>query len=216
MGADFRHISIVAGAHPHILSLPKLFANATEFSSIDFVDERYNAIRLQPQSRLVIAELEAGQDLMLNLPDTYRIYLIRLSSRVGASDADLDYIADWHQTEALQISDTFASNVAYGLSLRLDRLKAMTRLKDIRLNVQRHSYKELSVRAFLMELPQLRTASFYKKLLSREERKDFAGHLNIPDGWQSVDRNGFVFIERRRLSPAQLFLGNLVSSLTPL
>lgn len=206
----------MAGAHPDILSLPKLFANATEFSSIDFVDERYNVIRLQPQVRFVIAELESGEDLILSLPESYRIYMIRLSVHATATEADLDYIVQWHQAEVLQISDAFNSDVAYGLSQRLEQMKEMTQLKDIRLNVHRHSYKSLSVRSFLEQLPWLRTASFYKNFLSIEERRDFVENLNCPDRWQFIQRNGFVFIERRRLSQAQIFLENLVSSFTPL
>lgn len=212
IGSGFNHISIVPGAHSNILELPQQFANDTTFSIIDFVDEQNNAVRLEPKARLVIAELESGEDLLLGLPHTYRIYIIRLASNAAATEADLDYIVQWKGAEVLQISDSANSNVASGLSQRMDKMKEMTQLKDIKLNIQRESYKELDVRAFLEQLQALKLARFYKSSLNKEERKDFMAHLDVPDNWRYRDRSGFIFIERSAPSQAEVFLSNLVSS----
>lgn len=212
IGSGYNHISIVSGAHPNILELPRQFANATAFAIIDFVDERNNAVRLEPQARLVIAELESGEDLLLGLPQAYRIYIMRLSSNAVATDADLDFIVQWKNAEVLQISDGPNSNVAYGLLERLDQMKEMHQLKDIKLNIQRQSYRELDVRSFLEQLQALKLARFYKSYLNKDERKDFMANLDLPDNWRHRDRSGFIFIERSEPSQAEIFLSNLVSS----
>lgn len=212
IGNDFNHISIVAGAHPNILNLPKFFANATAYSIIDFVDEEKNAVRLEPKARLVIADLESGKNLLLGLPDNYRIYIVRLSSNATATNEDLDYIVQWINAEMLQISDASNSNVSYGLLQRLDKMQDMKQLKDIMLNIQRDSYKELNIKLFLNRLPTLKSARFYKNYLNKDERIYFMNHLNIPDNWKLRNRHGFVFIERKETSYTETFLSNLVNS----
>lgn len=189
-----------------------MFANATAYSIIDFVDENNNAIRLEPKARLVIADLESGEDLLLGLPHTYRIYIVRLSSNATATNEDLDYIVQWSNAEMLQISDASNSNIAYGLLQRLDAMKDLTQLKDIMLNIQRDSYKELNITLFLNRLPALKSARFYKNHLRKEERIYFMNHLTIPDNWNSRNRYGFVFIERKEPSRAEKLLSNLVNT----
>lgn len=189
-----------------------MFANATAYSIIDFVDENNNAIRLEPKARLVIADLESGEDLLLGLPHTYRIYIVRLSSNATATNEDLDYIVQWSNAEMLQISDASNSNIAYGLLQRLDAMKDLTQLKDIMLNIQRDSYKELNVTLFLDRLPALKSARFYKNHLRKEERIYFMNHLTIPDNWNSRNRYGFVFIERKEPSRAEKLLSNIVNT----
>lgn len=177
------------------------------------MDEQNNAVRLEPKARLVIADLECGEDLLLGLPHTYRIYIIRLSSNATATNEDLNYIVQWSNAEVLQISDASNSNIAYGLLQRLDEMEDMAQLKGIMLNVQRHSYKELDIKLFLDRLPALKSARFYKNHLNRQERIHFINHLTIPDNWNSRNRHGFIFIERKEPSHTDTFLSNLVNSL---
>lgn len=195
IGNGYDIISIESGAHPNILSLPKLYANAN-YRNVKFTDEHDNEVILSPKLKLLFTEYAAGTDLALGLPDSYEEYMLYYEESVNATKADFDYIETWQNVLSLGITDGPNSNVAFELSQRVDKLQSQEILKNISFIVQPHSHHLLNVTRFIEHLPRLTLAGFMINALSKTQLETFLHNQDLPEDWQYVIHEaGFVYFK---------------------
>lgn len=197
IGNGYDIISVESGAHPNIMSLPKLYANVS-YRRMKFTDEHDNEVKLSPKLKLLFTEFATGKDLALGLPDSYKEYFLHYKGSVNATKADFDYIETWPNVTNLCISDGPNNNVAFELSQRVDTFQSKDSLTNILFNVQPHSHHLLNVVDFIEHLPKLRLAGFLIKALSKTQLVKFLNNQDLPEDWEyDIHETGIIYFKPR-------------------
>lgn len=179
---EAHHVTIYveAGAHPHVLSLPQLYWNAS-YQEMHFTDAKGNEIVISPGSRSTQAYFIAGEGLTLGIPQNYEQYFVFFDNDAIATADDIYRIVRWRAATRVTISDR--ADMAYSLSKQMNEMRKMKRLRSLSLDVQRRTYKRLSLKQFLRKLPRLQTANFLAPSLSEQEFKEFVALQEPEKGW---------------------------------
>lgn len=178
IGPDYSSVYFFPGAHPNIMSLPKLVASIgdVEYVEYRFEDEHDNVVTLHPYKG-VTGIFRKGNSLTLGLPNNYRTYAIFLQKATTLSSDDYKYISQWKSMRSFELIDD--ANAACALLQQLDALKSLD-LAHIRLKLNLHSYKQLKMKPIYDQWPAIGRVAFHLGMLSREQVDEFIQRQEMP------------------------------------
>lgn len=175
IGPGYSSVYFFPGAHPNIMSLPKLVASIGNVE-YRFEDEHDNVVTLDPYKG-VTGIFRKGNSLTLGLPNNHRTYTIFLQKATTLSSDDYTYISQWKSMKTFELIDD--ASAAYALLQRLNELKSLD-LAYIRLKLNLHSYKQLQLKPIYDQWPAIGGVAFYLGMLSREQADEFIQRQEIP------------------------------------
>lgn len=146
-----------------------------------FSDDQGNEIIISPGSRSTQAYFSNGKDLTAGIPSNYDQYFLVFNKAALVTSDDINNIVRWRDARRLSISDR--GDVAYFLSKQMNEMQKMKRLRSLSLDVQRSTYKRLSLQQFLRKLPRLQIANFMASSLSDSEFAKFVRKQQPLKGW---------------------------------
>lgn len=196
LGFGYDEVLFLPGAHPDMLSLPKHYATNTSFVLLRFEDEDDNVVTVFPRRAEAVASFMKGENLTQALPIHYLKYSLYVTKEVELTSADYSRIFNWRETTGLTIRD--AAKVANVLSDKIDEMKSLVDLKGLSLTLHDHSYAELDVSPFLLELPSLQSLHLNIDELTYKQAVDFINYQIIPDGFKGTFSFLYRYIEYER------------------
>lgn len=182
IGVGYKAIYILPGAHPNILTLPKLYANHTIAHEFRFEDDDGNVVILENRDR-VEAILIKGENLTLGLPIHYKAYKFFILHETILSSSDFDYISQWKMMTWMKIDDS--ANIAYDLSTHTNQMKSLKDLRTLRLKAHPESYRDLKVKPFLEHL-SVWALIFDINEFTLEQAEEFMRNQEVPNNYEST------------------------------
>lgn len=189
---DPHRVSIYTGAHPDILSLPKHFANYTTSHEILFMDfsPQMSFVSIYPNQEEVLAVFNNRNNIIRNLPDTFKIYKIRVSKTILTTD-DIEYMLQWENVKVLWFNDSVKDDIANILCQRIMDIKFKTQIEELALNIQHKSYLIWNIESYLKQMPNIRLIRLSMVRLNKEQMLEFLERQNLPIDWSfKFERNG--------------------------
>lgn len=201
IGTGYQDVYILPGAHPNIMSLPKLFSSNTSFDRYRFEDQHDNVVTVNTVG-VVVAHLKNGVNLTLGLPSDYTQYHIFISNRTSLSSDDYDYIINWRDIVYLELIDS-TNDIALDLYKRLEDLKHWQKLIIFKLKLLVASYDKMEVGKFVQQIPSVALLDFnINGTLSLDQAEEFKSIQKLPNrysmtlyvelGWISIFRRGRI------------------------
>lgn len=179
IGAGYTAVYFFPGAHPDIMSLPKLLANNTSFVRFRFEDEDENVITLEPKQFRAHALFMKAENLTFALPNDYVSYQLLITRGTVFSSHDFDCLLQWKEMTSLGIQDR--ANLAYGLSQRISQLKQkLPYLRNLFLTRLVDPAQEWEVNPFITELPAINEMGVYIEDLTLSQATKFLCDQLIP------------------------------------
>lgn len=182
IGFEYDTVIIEKMEHPSLLLDAKELSNKPQ-SMIKIEDTNGNRVTLEPKTRTVRAAYRTGANMLSGIPLDYDVYYVAFYDKAEVTDADLDAILQWKNAIRLTITDN--SNVAYRLSQRLDELKQLEHLENISLDVPAKFYTKLSTKPFLEGLKSLNLLGFYGPNVERNQFIAFLANQEPVEGWKA-------------------------------
>lgn len=182
IGDEYDTVVIEKIDHPSLLLEANELSNKPQ-SMIKIEDNNGNRVTLELNTRTVRAAYRTGANMLPGIPLDYDVYYVAFYDKAEVTDADLDCMLQWKNAVRLTISDH--SNVAFRLSQRLEELKQLKRLEYISLDVPAKSYTKLSTKPFLEELKSLNFLAFYGSNVERNEFMAFLASQEPVEGWNA-------------------------------
>lgn len=163
-----------------------------------FADVHGNSIEMYPAEGKVIAELRHGENLILGLPVNYKKYILHIPNSLNITAAEVDYIYRWKNIAELSISEgERVPDLAYRMTLRPSKMKAMTQLWSLRFSLHQGIYEKFSVAKFLKHLPAIELISVDVKELKAGQIDRFIENQSSLKNWMTKVKNGSVAFERK-------------------
>lgn len=159
----------------------KYFVNASN-TIIEFVEteSRFNKIKLSPSVGGIEGTFVSGQDLIFNVPDSLKNYVLSFSPSASFTDRHLDYILTWTNARVLVIADQDVA--ALGLYKRIERLQAIKDLRSVQLNFPRIALEHITFEPFFRHIENLQYIQFhFERSVLLDEIEDFVDQQVIPD-----------------------------------
>lgn len=192
IGEGVARVHVRASAHPHILSQPRRFENASS-PIIEFVDTdsilsqspQINTIHIYPHSRCAAGQFYNGFDLLGGMPDNYVGYKLAYAKHSFVSRDDVNAILSWKAAQALDISDD--SGVIGQLYRRRDEFAALENLQVLKLNVHPADLPAIALNAFFDIFPQLYRVDFrFVQFQEAEDIQAFVSAQQIPEQFKRI------------------------------
>lgn len=186
-------MTILPGAHPDVMSLPKLFANYTSYDQIRFKDNQMNIIVLNMPSKVDLFWRD-GANFTQGLPSHYTHYKLVLSDSVILSVGDYSNMFNWTKMTSFDVRDS--RNFAYALSRRVAEMKSLP-LNHLKLKLQILSHEEIQVKPFLEQLPRLVSLKLDTGDLTSEQVALFLEIQEVPSNFSVEVKRNIVEFARK-------------------
>lgn len=136
---------------------------------------------MRPAKGIVLAQPISGNNLILGIPDNYKIYHLEIPNSINVTDPEVDYIYQW--TNAAEISIVEQNDLPYRLTMRPHKMKAMTQLWSLQFHVNQGTYAKLRVPKFMKHLPVIELIIVHVDGLSEDQIERFRTNQERHSGW---------------------------------
>lgn len=183
----YSYVKVSAGAHPDVLLQPQYLVNAS-FQALSFIakadgnEDVVNMIVIYPNVSYADAFYVDGENPLSGIPTTYSEYRVFYQQPAKPTAENINSILHFAQAKKLSVNDR--NGVALDLYKRIEDLSKFKQLRVLNLCIQKATYKELKVAAFMENLISLREITFVGNDMSDEQVKEFYSMNVIPSNWR--------------------------------